>query len=1654
MKSLYFHTYIYIFISFFLSSLVFSQTATQDGEWGAPVPFGIVPVAVANLPDGRLITWSSQFPNTFREIGDGVTFTQLFDPGANGGLGASLAMRTTQTDHDMFCPGINNLADGRILSAGGTTSERTSIYDPLTDRWSRAADMNIPRGYQGNVTLPSGAVFTVGGSWSGGAGNNGGKAAELWTPGSGWINLPNISGEDIYTANDLALENQTNPFYRVDNHVWLWPAPNGGLFHAGPSEMMHWIDTDVPGGAITPAGLRGNDTYSMKGTTVMFDVGKILKVGGATSYGQSSSSTTPAKDNSFVIDINVPYGQAPTVIDAGDLQYERTMHNSTVLPNGQVLVTGGLDRAAVFTDAGAQLEAELYTPSPSGGAGTWRTVAGMQVPRTYHSVAILMTDGRVFVGGGGLCDGTPDCVNHFSAEIYSPPYLFGASGNLASRPVITSVSGNTLGNGPYGNNPLVDYGDVLQVNTDVPVGEFSLVRFSAATHSTNNEQRRIPLTTTAGTSHNLTVPGRNLLPPGYYMLFALDADGVPSVSRTLRIGTALPLDVNPNLVLDMRFDETSGNLLADSSVNGNDGTVVQRSDTGAPVAATDHGFVDGLFGNAIAFEGREHNSNSLIEIPYDDSFASVRGAVTLSAWVWRDADSGIPDAGGKIANVAVLGHDYQDGSGAGGIFFGFHNTLYKWSFRTTSGYYDNYAGYAPLAGWNHVAATYDGRTSKLYANGVLVGSVAASGDLVLNGDTADELSSFTVSGFYDQRPLPVRPYGNRSGITDEVDGRMDELKVFSSALGQDEIRTMFERGLATGNIAAAGCQGSYLVPEYSINEGEWRTDPNNRIVATEGDRVRVRALGHDGAYFLTTQIVDGPTFASASDFDPQVGYRIDTDRPGAGNPLGDGLVDVDDRGLYTMTTPDGCPTTFFIEVLGKCDPGETEIFTEYNVNGWVAGASEVTIAAGERLQLSVLPNNSPNDPIEDRHPEVFPIQIILPNGNSVGDGFTINSLTSANEGRYTFISAQGCTKFLDVTIAETDCNALGLESEYQINGGNFIVGQQSVNVNAGDNLRLSIRPNGTNFNISSTSINGNSKGSNTEDLFLNNISPNDAGTYTFTTGGGCTVQLSVTVTGTSNNVPMALISATPISGSVPLTVNFDASGSTDAIGIITYSWNFGDGNTGSGVNVSNTYTTSGRFSAMLTVSNAEGFTDTDVVEIFVESVNTPPNAIASGTPLNGSVPLLVNFDASASTDDTAIVSYVWDFGDGTTATGASPTHTYTAVGNFSAILTVTDAQGSTDTDTIEIVVDQNSSGNLAPLAIANATPLNGAAPLLVDFDASASTDDNGIISYSWNFGDASTGSGTQASHTYLSAGTYIAVLTVTDAQGLTGTATQEIMVTSGTTGNEPPNAIVSATPMFGAAPLVVNFDASASTDDTGISSYSWDFGDGTTATGVEVAHTYTLENTYTAILTVTDANGLTDSASVTITANDGNTSCADLGLQTRISVNGEPFSTVNSIILFEGDQFTLQLSPETLSYRVSGPNTKPMDTSSLRVSDATISDNGVYTVFTENGCTLQVNITVLQNEAQENVKLEDLKIYPNPVGNEDLNIDLSGFINESITLGFYDVFGKLVRQQIIEQDHQPVVGINVSSLAEGFYLLEITRVENNEYTYKKIIKVE
>lgn len=174
-----------------------------------------------------------------------------------------------------------------------------------------------------------------------------------------------------------------------------------------------------------------------------------------------------------------------------------------------------------------------------------------------------------------------------------------------------------------------------------------------------------------------------------------------------------------------------------------------------------------------------------------------------------------------------------------------------------------------------------------------------------------------------------------------------------------------------------------------------------------------------------------------------------------------------------------------------------------------------------------------------------------------------------------------------------------------------------------------------------------------------------------------------------NSAPIAIFSATPTSGDVPLAVSFNASQSSDPNNdALTYSWDFGDGTSGSGASVSHTYTVQGTYVAELTVSDGE-LTDATSISIFagVEPVNNPPIAVLSANPVSGDAPLLVTFDASGSSDPNGdAITYNWDFGDGSTASGITIDHTFTTDGLFRVILTVSDGELST-TESIDIQVN-------------------------------------------------------------------------------------------------------------------------------------------------------------------------------------------------------------------------------------------------------------------------------------------------------------------------------------------------------------------------------
>ena len=360
---------------------------------------------------------------------------------------------------------------------------------------------------------------------------------------------------------------------------------------------------------------------------------------------------------------------------------------------------------------------------------------------------------------------------------------------------------------------------------------------------------------------------------------------------------------------------------------------------------------------------------------------------------------------------------------------------------------------------------------------------------------------------------------------------------------------------------------------------------------------------------------------------------------------------------------------------------------------------------------------------------------------------------------------------------------------------------------------------------------------------------------------GATATASVNIVANANQAPTAVANATPAGGQAPLIVNFSSASSADSDGtIVSRSWNFGDGNGSSAANPQYTYSAAGTYDVTLTITDDNGATDTDTLQIVVSPVpNVPPTAVLDATPTSGKRNLTVAFSSAGSSDsDGTITSRAWTFGDGGTSTTANPSHTYLVAGTYTATLTVTDNAGGIDTKSVIITVTPNQ----PPTAAATATPSTRKVGQSVAFSSVGSGDIDGTIaSYAWVFGDGGTSASANPSHTYTAPGTYVAELTVTDDTGDTATATANVTVLA----NQPPVAAANATPQSGARPLVVAFNSGSSTDPDGtIVSRSWAFGTGDSSTQDNPSYTYTAAGSYTAVLTVTDDNGATSTASVAI----------------------------------------------------------------------------------------------------------------------------------------------------------------------------------------------
>jgi len=324
-------------------------------------------------------------------------------------------------------------------------------------------------------------------------------------------------------------------------------------------------------------------------------------------------------------------------------------------------------------------------------------------------------------------------------------------------------------------------------------------------------------------------------------------------------------------------------------------------------------------------------------------------------------------------------------------------------------------------------------------------------------------------------------------------------------------------------------------------------------------------------------------------------------------------------------------------------------------------------------------------------------------------------------------------------------------------------------------------------------------------------------------------------------------------------VTFDASKSTDpnpGATITSYTWNFGDGTTSSGKVVTHAFSIAGIYSVTLTETDSLGASKT----IFANEAVNDRAPTAMFTPSTSVAPTgtAITFDGTASFDvDGSVVSYSWNLGDSSTGAGNAVTHSYAIAGAYPVILTITDNSGNTATASTTVTITDR-----PPIASLTVSANNVLTGTTVSFDGSTSFDPDGtIVSYAWAFGDGAIATGPTPSHSYATAGAYVASLTVTDNSGNAAVASTVEMII-----DRPPTASFTFSPSNPAAGTSVAFDGTASRDPDGaIMNYAWAFGDGTTGSGATPSHVYALPGTFTITLSVTDDSLNTGSATALIT---------------------------------------------------------------------------------------------------------------------------------------------------------------------------------------------
>lgn len=492
---------------------LFASTVTQlsaapntQGRWTGVLNWPMIPIHAVLTPQGKVFTWGTDSAGN----NSSVFNYDLWDPKLGSGTNSHQTLPNT-VGVDSFCSGALLMpSTGEVIMTGGDARPQGTKnggiknvlkYNTSSRGLSSASSMSFARWYPTTITLSNGEILAVGGK---DLAKNPVVTPEIYNPSTNrWRSLfgAQTSGYGFW-------------------YPRMWVLPNGRVFSiskaAPPSTAirMYYMNTTGSGSISDTGRTLFNFQKFNSATAVMYRPGKILLVAGT---GSNSS-------RAMTIDVT---GTSPVVrnIAAPSLSTGRRWADSVVLPDGKVMLVGG-SAQTIFNNeqSESQLDNVSYRPEiwdPS--TERWTTMERHNRARLYHSTALLLRDGRVFVGGGG----SPGPQNNTNAEIFSPPYLFNSNSVLAPRPQITGAQRQAV----YGANVSVS------VASTSPISRATLVKAGAVTHSVNMDQRFMELgfrDTSTGVTVNIP-QSPNVATPGQYILYVIDNKGVPSKGHMIKI---------------------------------------------------------------------------------------------------------------------------------------------------------------------------------------------------------------------------------------------------------------------------------------------------------------------------------------------------------------------------------------------------------------------------------------------------------------------------------------------------------------------------------------------------------------------------------------------------------------------------------------------------------------------------------------------------------------------------------------------------------------------------------------------------------------------------------------------------------------------------------------------------------------------------------------------------------------------------------------------------------------------------------------------------------------------------------------------------------------------------------------------------------------